>query len=120
MVQQLPETKAMYEAHMRDFGEVLPHVLFGDMTCKHLLRFLETGEAADQWIERFCTFVESMWRDGDEELRNVVDVTILELLSDDRFIWSRFGGHISEAFKAYINGELLHTNVAMQHVPQLP
>ena len=54
-----------------------------------------------------------MWKLGDEAVRNVVDVTILERLSDDDSVWQRFGGFISDEFKCYINQEILSSNLMM-------
>ena len=54
-----------------------------------------------------------MWKYGDDSVRNVVDVTLLERLSDSKQGWQRFGKYISEDFKNYINEELLSNNIAM-------
>ena len=56
---------------------------------------------------------------GDESVKNVVDVTILERLSDDHVIWQRFGKEISPAFKRYINEDLLKSNGMMNSVEKL-
>lgn len=53
------------------------------------------------------------WKYGDDSVRNVVDVTLLERLSDSKEGWQRFGKYISEDFKNYINVELLCNNIAM-------
>ena len=60
-----------------------------------------------------------MWRYGDEAVKNVVDVTLLERLSDDEAVWLSFGKYISDDFKEYINEELLKDNIAMFHVGKL-
>ena len=54
-----------------------------------------------------------MWKYGDDSVRNVVDVTLLERLSDSEQGWQHFGKYISEDFKNYINAELLSNNIAM-------
>ena len=50
-------------------------------------------------------------------LRNVVDVTILERLSDEDAVWQKFGKAISKEFKEYIkeyiNEEVLGFNLMM-------
>lgn len=60
-----------------------------------------------------------MWSQGDETIQNVVDVTILEYLSDDEEVWIHFGTYISDNFRNYINRELLKQNRAMWHVKQV-
>ena len=49
----------------------------------------------------------------------MVDVTLLERLSDDEAVWLSFGKYISDDFKEYINEELLKDNIAMFHVGKL-
>ena len=44
---------------------------------------------------------------GDDNVRNVVDVTLLDRLSDSKQGWEHFEKYISEDFKNYINAELL-------------
>jgi hypothetical protein len=51
------------------------------------------------YVEIYCRTIELMWRYGDDAVKNVVDVTVLERLSDD--------------FKKYINEELLKGNIVM-------
>ena len=70
-------------------------------------------------IKKYCDFVEFMWKSGDKEVANIVDVTILERLSDDKDIWNKFGKIISKEFKEYINNDLIPNNVMMNHVSKL-
>ena len=60
-----------------------------------------------------------MWQYGDEVVVNVVDVTILERLSDDAALWQRFGTYISEEFKTYVNTDVLVYNLMMGGVKPL-
>lgn len=60
-----------------------------------------------------------MWKYGDDAVKNVVDVTILERLSDEEIIWERFGLFISKEFKNYINEEVLKFNLMMDKVKPL-
>ena len=70
--------------------------------------------------KKYCEIVESMWKNGDDTVRNVLDVTILERLSDDKVIWQEFGKVISLDFKNYINNEVLVHNVMMSSIKRLP
>ena len=49
----------------------------------------------------------------------MVDVTILERLSDEDVLWQRFGAYLSEEFKTYINTEVLTQNAMMWGVKPL-
>lgn len=60
-----------------------------------------------------------MWKNGDDAVINVVDVTILERLSDEKDVWQRFGSFISDEFKNYINNEVLRFNLMMSNVKLL-
>ena len=40
-----------------------------------------------------------MWIHGDEAVVNVVDVTILERLSDDKETWEKFGTYVTNDFR---------------------
>ncbi|MDE6731295.1 MAG: hypothetical protein K2J77_00265, partial [Oscillospiraceae bacterium] len=64
-------------------------------------------------------FVEEMWRNGADDVVNVVDVTILERLSDDETVWENFGKNISDEFKVYVNEDLLISNNMMYNVKKL-
>lgn len=57
-------------------------------------------------IQLYCKAIEVMWKYGDDIVKNVVDVTILERLSDEEIIWERFGLFSSREFKNYINEEV--------------
>jgi hypothetical protein len=51
--------------------------------------------------------IELMWAHGDDSVVNVVDVTILERLSDEQERWKRFGTYLTNDFKQYINNDVL-------------
>ena len=53
---------------------------------------------------------ELMWIHGDEVVVNVVDVTILECLSDDRETRGKFGTYVTNDFRQYINNNVLTNN----------
>ena len=70
----------------------------------------------EELIKIYSKVIELMWKYGDEAVVNVVDVTILEKLSDDINVWNRFGKYITNDFKEYINKDLIRSNIAMCHV----
>ena len=49
-------------------------------------------------ISTYCQLVEEMWRSGTDDVVNIVDVTIVERLSEDETVWNRFGENISNEF----------------------
>lgn len=62
--------------------------------------------------------IEELWRYGDDEVQNIIDVTILEdLNTGDLDVWKGLGDYLGEDFRHYINYELIHTNIVMRNVP---
>ena len=107
-----PDGKRMLENHIATYGEILLHVLAGDLITEPLIELLRWNKNT-KLITEYCNLIEQMWRDGNNDVINVVDVTILEHLSDDDKIWYRFGNYISDEFKRYINEEQIPNNLMM-------
>lgn len=89
-----------------DFGEVLLHIYASDEVGNQLFDLLQKNEDV-LLIEIYCKVIELMWKYGTDEVVNVVDVTLLERLSDDIIVWNRLGEYISVEFKEYINNDSL-------------
>lgn len=104
--------------HRRDYGDLLGHVFFSEEIVLPLEKLLkESCETRE--IQKYGDFIEKMWMEGTPEVQNVVDVTILEELSDDSLVWTRLGKYISDDLKSYINGELLKRNLMMNGAASL-
>ena len=122
MADLAPDGQEILEKHQADFGEILLHVLAGELITEPLIELFKfhtfpTDRIAK--IECYCQVIETMWKNGDADVVNVVDVTILERLSDEDKVWQQFGTFISDEFKQYINNELLVTNLMMGGVRAL-
>ena len=118
LVEYFPEKKQALMQHYEDFGELLGHIFFYDEISIPLFDLLQKNDANFK-ISTYCQFVEEMWRNGTDDVVNIVDVTIAEGLSDDETVWKRFGKNISNEFKAYINDDLLKGNILMCGVAKL-
>lgn len=119
MADFLPNGKHILKEHLTDFSEILLHILAVDMINEPLIDLLKYHFDQKSTILSYCQMIEKMWTAGDNEVVNVVDVTILERLSDDEMIWQRFGTFISTEFKTYINKEVLAFNLMMACVAPL-
>lgn len=108
----------MYLEHLQMYGELLNHIFYSEAINIPLFKLLKTNRNIDL-ITKYCTVIEYMWRNGDESIKNVVDVTLLERLSDDSNVWQNFGQYISSDFKIYINIELIKENCLMWNVEKL-
>lgn len=104
--------KQMLENHIAMYGEILLHVLAGDLITELLIELLRWNKQVEL-ITEYCSLIELMWRDGDDDVINVVDVTILERLSDEEKIWYQFGIYISDEFKRFINEKQIPNNLMM-------
>lgn len=104
--------------HLWDYGEILLH-LFAEHITEPLLHMLEKESTSRRSIEMYCKAIELLWQYGDDAVVNVVDVTILERLSDDADLWQKFGFYISDEFRTYINTEVLTYNLMMGGVAPL-
>lgn len=105
--------------HRKEYGEVLAHVFAMETINTPMLHEFES-QAESEAFQKYCGLIEHLWKNGDDEVRNVVDVTILESISDDGRMWQAFGRHISQNFRDYINKEVLTKNIVMVTVPPLP
>nr|WP_261828105.1 hypothetical protein [Clostridium sp. TW13] len=61
----------------------LGHVFFGDAINLPLTQLLKENEDIET-IRRYIDFIEYMYKTGDEAVQNIVVVTILEYLGDDK------------------------------------
>lgn len=95
--------------HLLNYGEVVLHVLASEQITEPLENYLR--QDVKQKIKVYSKAIELMWAKGTTEVVNVVDVTILERLSDELLLWRKFGEYLSEDFKIYINQELIPGNI---------
>jgi len=79
---EFPEYIPMYMEHIEFNGEVLPHVFFGETLSEDLLKLIEENKDKVK-IDAIFTFLERMAMDGDQEVKNLLMVTILERLGDE-------------------------------------
>ena len=115
ILEVFPEYYELYLSHMSEYGKVLLHIFIAETINEPLVLLLKGHSDA----KKHCEIIESMWKRGDDSVRNVLDVTILERLSDEKVVWQKFGKAISSDFKNYINNEVLAHNVMMASVKRL-
>ena len=71
----LPEFAAEIDEHVVDNDEMLPHVLFGDLT-----RFVldASQRRDDDLVQRALAFLDAALREGDDAVQNLVGVSFVE------------------------------------------
>ena len=78
-----PEKAPALAQHYDDYdGQLLAHVFFADEVNEPLFVLLQSN-CDQKTIQTYCAFIEDMYFHGDEDVKNVVEVTILERLSDE-------------------------------------
>ena len=109
LAERLSDGKRLYSGHMEMYGEVLLHVLVGEMINIPLTELLK-ADKEHEMIRLYCEVIGEMWRNGDEDVVNAVEVSVLEYLTDNSEAWQCFGRHISHAFRCYINNVFIPAN----------
>jgi len=79
---EFPEYIPMYMEHIEINNEVLPHVFFGETLNEDLPKLIEESKDKEK-LDAIFTFLERMATDGDQEVKNLLMVTILERLGDE-------------------------------------
>jgi hypothetical protein len=85
MVGRFPGLYGPLEEHIEaNFGELLPHVFFGDVTRYVVSLFLATRSSAclapRRELRDILSYLEEAYAAGDEELRELISVSFLENL----------------------------------------
>jgi hypothetical protein len=74
-LKNFPEYLPAFEVHV-EFNECfLPHIFYSDVISKHLL-FLLWNNMEQERVKEIITFIEYMLENGDEELNNVMAVSV--------------------------------------------
>lgn len=99
----------LLEEHIRDFnGDILLHVFVPEIVYSPLVESIRQNDT--EKIKAYCSCIEHLWRVGDKDVLNVIEVSLLECLTDYSEIWQCFGRYISDDFKRYINAEYIPYN----------
>lgn len=94
LIELFPEFHEIYQIHLNNYGELLGHVFFGEIN-PILFRLLQTNEDKHS-IYKYIKLIEDMYRDGDEDVKNIVEFTILEYLGDDETVLRNAFSYFSE------------------------
>ena len=93
-----PAAQTVYDAHMTDYRELLGHVFFAEVINEPLADLLR-GNSDRAAIGKYVALIEDMYTNGDEAVKNIVVVSILERLGDDKTILKNTYGYFSESLK---------------------
>jgi hypothetical protein len=82
----VPALEPLYQEHMADYDELLPHVLMGDVTRLamqlHVQALRGAAEARDQ-LTQLLHILEEEMQSSDDEVQELIAVSFLENLERD-------------------------------------
>lgn len=88
MVELLPETKAEYEKHMKEYEKRLDTVVIEDIFMPEVNKLLEEDKNK-VLLKKIFDYFEDVSGCGDEYLINIFSITVLEILGNDKEILTR-------------------------------
>ena len=75
LVSELPEFESTIREQVQTYDDLLPHVLFGDFT-RFVIAAWRSGDT--ELLGRCLDFLERALLEGDEKVRNLVEVSFIE------------------------------------------
>ena len=95
-----PEQKETLENNT-DNNHVIGHCFASEAISRPML---ESANTDKEKFSTYCRLLELLWRDGDDVVQDILDITILEDLQDyaDDAVWDCFIRSVSEDFKKYV------------------
>lgn len=106
LVSRVPELKPLYDEHISDFDELLPHLFFGDVTryvAQHLR--IDDSHSLSSVVKALNVLEEGMVI-GDDKAQELISVSFLENLvnHDDVLVKAQelMGPNLTKELKAYL------------------
>ncbi len=80
LLERVPELRTVYEEHIRDNDELLPHVWLGDVS-RYIVQQVRSGETGPATsVERILSALDQWLAFGDEHVKELVSVSFVENL----------------------------------------
>jgi hypothetical protein len=80
LLEQVPELRHVYDEHIHNNDELLPHVFLGDVT-RYVVQQVYLGETGPaKPVERILSVLEQGMGSGDEQVEELVSVSFVENL----------------------------------------
>jgi hypothetical protein len=93
LVSELPELGPVLDKHLEDEeGELLPHVLFGDVT-----RWAVAQDSRSFALARLLGILDEAYAAGPVEVVNLVTVSFVEDLPEESPVWRRLSPRLAAA-----------------------
>jgi hypothetical protein len=88
--------------HLEYFGELLPHVLFGDIA-RWTQEALGTAPRSP-WVSRLIELLDSGYADEGDDVRELIVVSFLENLFDEPALAAVLGPHLQPVYQEISEG----------------
>ena len=85
MQELLPSTKEAYFESVKEYGEILETVVIEDIFMPPILKLLSENKE-QQLLESIFEYFEEIVNSDDSHLINVLSITVLEILGNDKVI----------------------------------
>ncbi len=85
MQEFLPSTKEAYSESVKEYGEVLETVVIEDIFMPQIVKLLRENKE-HQLLESIFMYFEEIVNSDDSHLINVLSITVLEILGNDKLI----------------------------------
>ena len=86
LLREFPEINAIYDEHVADNEELLPHVFMGDVT-RSIVALSLSPTRDDSYLKRFLDYLEQASVASDNDVTNLIAVSFIEnLLGEERAI----------------------------------
>ncbi len=89
LLQQVPELDGVYQTHLDDYAELLPHVFFGDVTRYVVGEVLSHANGSPPQVARILNCLERSMAFGDDAVQELICVSFLENLAEYGEVTSR-------------------------------
>ena len=98
IVKEIPEFKSVYDEHILDYEELLPHVLMGDFT-RFVVNMYEESKSTNENKYCFDVFLKAL--SIVEAAMNSIDINLQELISVS-FLENVLGEELSNEIKLHL------------------
>ena len=90
IIQRFPELKKQVEEEMEGLDKFLPHAVFGNVFNPFVVKLLKQDDyKTNSTLKRIFEMYENLSSNGDFETKNLVQVTLLEYLWDEKITYER-------------------------------
>ncbi len=108
IIERFPELKEQVKEEMSGLDKFLPHVIFGNVFNQLTVSLLKQDNyLTNKTISRIFDMYEDLSSNGDNETQNLVQVTLLEYLWDEKITYNRalelIGEHTKKLWNCIYN-----------------